>query len=772
MKNLIYLTSVIIYSVLNASSLDIIKFKENAGDVYHLSIKSDKRIVCSVDRDYQLENRIICDLNSKIEQNCSKNFKFFSLNIDNNRILIKPKYGYKIFYYEDDFFDKTKFNTSYNYNRVDIVFYKKLPSFLKKTVYEGLNFKIDFKYKEEFFIDVLNDNLTPVASLKDANKLDFINKLFSKKDYKSVIKKADQEFLNNIYSSEILLFKIRALDKILENKNETEYNYFDLRDSCDLFIDRFPSHKDLAEVFFYKIKSLANSGKKNEAITLINKVVESFPKDKFSEKALLIKAELLFKSKEGKELANNILKNLLYSTKNVKNALESAMLLINNYLKNSSVNNAKIYLSKILRYEDYILENKKKFYDFAKVFAKLKDYNDAMKIAFVLNKNNSNEELLKDLGFWQEKANLNDLAYETYKKYIKKYPDGRYNEFIKERMDKVLIHIKDKNSSKKIKDIDNILKKYSNEPIYKEALIQKAKLLIQEQKYDEVLNMLKELNDINETSYIKLSAEKLLYRYLDSGNCLESIEIVDKYKVRLDGKKLYKLGDCYYRSARYKKCLELSTKFIKSKEIDNGKNWYYLAIKSAYKIKNYNLAIKLYEDLIKLSNDKDIDTEVYYELFFANMDLKYINKALEIVKFIEDKDESHPKLLDVYFKLVKFYKARREDLMVVLYGKKMLKLQKKLKIKTYSPLVDIYLIKSLSNLHKYKEALEVFTDAYLNKSIDDSYKARLLYLAGELNIKKKNIKQAKEFFIKCKTDTKNELWQKLCSENLKLIEDK
>ena len=61
---------------------DIIKFKENAGDVYHLSIKSDKRIVCSVDRDYQLENRIICDLNSKIEQNCSKNFKFFDIEIN------------------------------------------------------------------------------------------------------------------------------------------------------------------------------------------------------------------------------------------------------------------------------------------------------------------------------------------------------------------------------------------------------------------------------------------------------------------------------------------------------------------------------------------------------------------------------------------------------------------------------------------------------------------------------------------------------------------
>jgi tetratricopeptide (TPR) repeat protein len=611
------------------------------------------------------------------------------------------------------------------------------------------------------------------VSLKDAHKIDFIKKLYEKKDYISVIKKANRDLTNsNIYNSEILLYKIRALDKVLEDRNKFDYSFSDLQFSCNQFIENYPSHKDLTEVYFYKIKSLFKQGKSKKAILLTNDLVKNFPSDRYAEKASILKAKNLYRKVSSRGISYKILKDILFNTKYVDNALKSATLLVENNLKDKNIDNAKLYLNKIIKYKEYIKKNKKSFYNYAKNFANLKDYTDAVKIVSILIDYDKDEEMLKNLSFWQEKANMSDLAYKNYKIYLKNFPEGRFVDFIKERMDKVLINVNENNSSKKIQDIDKVINNYSSEPIYKKALIEKVKLFIKEEKYSAVLDMAEKLKDINETSYIDKSAQKLLNDYLSSENCTKAIMIVDKYKVTVDEEKLFKLGSCYFQTARYKDSLELSTKYIKSKSFNNYYKWYYLAIKSSSKLKNWNLAIKLYEDLTKIMDVKNIKFDIQYEVFFAYMGLKYIDKALSITKLLEDLDINNPKLLDIYSRLLKYYRDKREDLFIVMYAKKILKLQKTNKIDTFSPLVDIYLIKSLDKLNRYKEALKYFADAYLSKNINDLQKAQLLYLAGEISLKNKNIKQAREFFLKCGTDVKNKNWQKLCSESLKLIEDK
>jgi len=314
------------------------------------------------------------------------------------------------------------------------------------------------------------------------------------------------------------------------------------------------------------------------------------------------------------------------------------------------------------------------------------------------------------------------------------------------------------------------MKNYSDDPIYKKALLEKVKLLYKNKEYEQILKLSDKLKDINQTKYIDKSAQKLVYNYLNNKMCSDAINIVDRFKVSISPKKLYDLADCYYQYARYKDSLTLAKKIIQSQDATDNYKWYFLAIRSASKLRDWTTAIKLYVDLLKLENVK-IQKDIYYDVFYSYLGLKYVDKALEIVNILENEFGYDPKLLDVYYELVKYYKSKKIDLSLVLYGKKLLKLQKHLKVQTYSPIVDILVIKSLKNLNKYKEALSFFADAYLSKNINDTQKAQLLYLAGELSLKMKNKKQAKEFFTKCGTDVKSKMWQRLCSESLKLIEE-
>lgn len=773
MKILIYLFFFI--GCLSATSISVIKLKDESKSIIHFSLVSKQSFKCKIFSDSNLKDNIYCNITNDNNISKSEKFDFFSFKIKENSILIIPEVNYKLFTDDIEIFDKSLFDNKKSYKKLDIIFYKNSPEYFQyKSITNNLNFDIKYTDNTDLYIDVLNDDLNPVVSLKDVTKINFIKKLYRKKDYYSVITKADRELKNNnIYSSEILLYKIRALDKLLEDKTEVEYSYDNLESACNEFIERFPSNKNLTEVLYYKSKSLYARGKYNNANTIVNRLNKNFPNDFFSEKASILKAKNLFFRNKMKNISYKILKDVLYNTKFVENALESAYLLTGNYLKDRDIKQAKIFLEKILKYnKEYLLKDYKKSYEYAKKFADLKDYVSAVKIAEVLNKSRSSEEILKDLAFWQDKANMKEKAYKDYKEYLEKYPDGKYIQFVREKMDKVLLDVNDTNNSKKLKDIDKVIEKYANEPIYKKALLEKVKLLYKNKKYNEILKISDKLKDINETSYVEKSAQKLVYDYLDKQDCTRAVNIVNSYKVPISSTKLYKLTKCYYALARYKDSLDLSKKFIQSKSFNENIDWYFLAIKSAAKLRDWTTVIKLYEELLKIKGDRDIAKDIYHDVFYSYIGLKYISKALDIVSIVEKKYPNDPKLLDIYYSLIKYYKNNKVDLSIVLYAKKLLKLQKKLKVQTYSPIVDIMLIKSLKNLNKYKEALSYFADAYLSKNINDIQKAQLLYLAGELSIKNNNIKQAREFFIKCGTDVKSRMWQKLCSESLKLIEDR
>jgi len=758
MKKFVFLIFIAIN--LNSYILNVVKFIDE-GKLYNIvELENGKNFECKDSINYYQKAEIVCDL--KLDNNITKNFNLFVLK-GGTRLKIYPKYRYKIYSF-------TKENKFF----VNILLYKNSSQIFDTKKAKGLRFSIDFPEERSYYISVLGDDLLPNIGYLDAQKLDFIKKLFLKKDFDSVVKSVDRELKRgNHFESDLILLKLRALENLVKDKY-SNYKYSDIIKLSDDFLQKFPSHSNFTEVVYLKIYSLFEIGKKNKAIKLVKKLVNSFKDDIFTQKSLIKEAKYLSKNKKGRTTSYKILEKLLYKTDDINIALKTAYLLTKYSLEDKKVLRAEKFLEKILKSQPKFLEKDiKNSYKMAKMFASFKDYKNALKILKELENKLKSEEFLKNRAYWDDMAGNNDIAYSEYKEYLKKYPNGQYKEFIKERVDKVLIDIKDKNTTNKLKNIDKVLKEYKKDPIYKKALLEKVKILEEEKKYKEILKLEKKLKDINETKPLELATSKLFDQYISSDDCSNSIDIVNRYKVIVkDDKKLYKLAMCYYNMAMYKESRELSQSVIQKSSEDLAK-WYYLALKSSIKAGGDNNIETLFSDFKKLVDiDESEYKDIYYDLFDWYLQKNNIQKALGIVTKIEKLFKQNVKNLDVYYKVIKkLKKDSSNSLLIEYYAKKLLDLQKSLKVSTYSPQVDLELIKALMNLGKNKEALKYFAIAYMDKKKSDVQKAELLYLAGEASLKLKKIKEAKEFFSKCGSEVKSKLWISLCSESLKLIDD-
>ena len=102
------------------------------------------------------------------------------------------------------------------------------------------------------------------------------------------------------------------------------------------------------------------------------------------------------------------------------------------------------------------------------------------------------------------------------------------------------------------------------------------------------------------------------------------------------------------------------------------------------------------------------------------------------------------------------------------YAKKVITLQRKYKITSYTPKVEIIYIHGLQKIGEYRKALEEDLKL-LRQKLNDEQKAEVLYLAGELSIALHNKKDAIDYFSKCGETIQDNNWQKLCAENLALL---
>ena len=701
---------------------------------------------------------------------------------------ITPKVKSKLVLVQDSLFadaevsDKIKPGTIKHWS---ILLYEKSP-FPKKASNESINFPIMYAKNVKPFIGALDLNGAPISYVqsKDIKLYLQLKKSYNNKKYLDVIEDSLsvlKKYPQSIFKSELLLYRLRAIDMGMSENDGKIADKFDGNDIITegkAWIKSFPSDSNIPEVLMIITKAYLKMGFKSDANYFMDILISEHEDSPFTKKAILVFADSLYNSRK-KDKAIKLYLDVLYSAKDLDIAAEAAIRLSDKEMNRGKTQKAREYLVKVLEAnKEYLLKDRAASYALAEKLAQNRLYDIAAKVADVLlidlKKSDENREVLvRDSGLWHAKANDVKQAYDRLQQYLKEYKHGDYKDDVQTSLDELFFELKETNETKLANYYDELIEKYNNK-IGDKAVVEKAKLLLSQERYEDVLKMQSALDYVSENNstspYITTASNALAILSLKDDKCTQAVNYVEQYKLNLEALDKSKIFDCFIRTSRYTRAKNLSESYIKEGTLKSRNEWMQKYLLSLYKLNKHTDVVRVGEDVIKMSKSlKTKPNRITLEmLFFSLMKLNHLEKAIEIAKQIEKNSPNELKNSDVYIKLVQRSCDDRNDLLLKEYANKIISLQKRYKSSAYTPNVELSLIGALQRLGKTKEAL-VISEGLLKKKISLKQQTRAYYSAGELSMKLNKNKKAKEYFEKCKNIKTKSSWKDICEQNLKLL---
>ncbi len=773
MKYLIYLIS--FTSVLLSSQLVLNRYEESdqSVDVYHLI--DNQPIECQKEYGEGFVPLISCILSNPVKiDRTQRNDTYFTISFQNNKVIFKAKAYAKILPVNDKLIDASVVRRQKYYRHWVIIGAKKEPEIFVDRGKKRFNFPLEFTKKAPPYIGSLDLNGEPVKNKKGAIYLAKIKRLYKQKKYDALIKLVEQyeSMHRDSFKSDIDLYRLRALAE-LAAKDLSMYDT--LETYATAWIDQNPSSRHITEAYMFLIRSYLGRGRLKLAEKYLQLLKSGFGNDKYTQLAQIYFAETIYKQKKRRKEALKIFKDILFSTKDIHTASVAARDAANAYLDFDEPSKAKTYIEKIIKSNpDFLKEDYQTSFKIAKKFAAFDDYDTALQIAKILqdvNDKQFGDELLKSYAYWEEQKGDREKAIALYNKYLKIYPKGKNKPFVLRHLDMLMLLNEDANLTKKLSFIDQVLKRYTQADIQKRALEEKAKLLIKLKRYDEVLKMQKMLSRYKLDKYVKEAAEKGAEEALGKKACERAVAMIAEHNLTLPAKYDEQLYLCYLDTGKFKDAKKLADHRLQTKNLHEKLHWLYLMSRLYKKLDKNKKVIVVGDDILKLSRmlHEPKYEKILYDIAEAYYNLRnYDDLMLTIVKQIEKKFPNDLRNIDLFMKVIRYAQKKNDVMLQMNYAKKVLDLQKKYHIDTYSPKVDILYAHTLMKTGQNRKALDVVLPL-LRRKLNDKEKAEVLYMAGEISLALHKKREAIQFFTKCGEIVQDSSWQKLCAENLQLL---
>ncbi|RUM66453.1 MAG: hypothetical protein DSZ06_03205 [Sulfurospirillum sp.] len=757
-------------------TLNLAKDDNSTFSILHLDDQDD--IYCKKTKDEDFKEIVVCKLSKQITKRKEpiENL-FFKIYFENDRVIIYPKNRIHFYSYDDDFITSNVIVNDINKGSKHwIIIGDKNPQLFESKIDEELNFPVTFPKEDPPFIGELNSKLEPIVKESGASFLRKVRRLYKRGDYEMVIDKVKRGLfeLESSFKPLAKLYQIRALEKITLKKN-AEYDPMDIVDISTEWLEENPSNEHISEVMSIIAKAYMKMGRNKKANEYLDMLKEEFDKDQFYFEAKLYKCDKFYNQKN----LTNALKcyqDVLYGTNSLEIAARSAIKLSDIFLEMKKKKEAKDYIQKVFHANKDLLKiNYKLSYTLAKKFADLNDSNQSIQILEVIKdqKELDKDEVAKNNAYWNELNGKKDKALKLYEEYLDKFHDGKFVDFVKKRLDNLLLFSDENNQSKRVELIDQIIKKYQNDKLSKKALLEKAKILLENKEYQKILQIKKELIDAGGKDLVYEVAKKKFELDLNQSKCKDAIALMDEFNITTKPRDLTKLYHCFKEVKQNKRAINIVKELEKQSDDPAVKAKYLYELAKLYKYEgNYKAMLLSANDLNELgkitniSKYKDICLEsvrAYYHI--EGLDDLMLNQIRKCEKELKD----DVRLLDIYELGLSIAKKRNDSKMISFYAKKMIDLQKKYRLDTYTPLIEIDYAEALRSDGKYDKALKVVLEL-LYKKLNDTQRAHVLYLAGYLSEKLNKIKEAKEFYAKCGEIVEDSAWVQLCAENLDLLE--
>ncbi|WP_345993332.1 flagellar protein [Sulfurimonas sp. HSL-1716] len=762
--------------------------KENFDKYSILHIRNDTPFICEPQLDdFKNINKVVCAFSKKPEKLFKPlNDDFFNVvsevKKDTFFLIVTPVYKMKLL---PDVFDLSNETTIY---KSDVklsrswmmVGYKNKFSMLKedKTPSIGLNIPITFAHKDLFYIGSLDIKGNPVhiKEARDVSAYLKAKKQYEKEDYAqslAIINEIMNAYPDSIFMSELLYYKIKALSKL--------HKYEEVRELSKEYLRTYSSDENVPEILSLTAMAYSKLSLNSDADYFYDRLFSEHADSDFSKKGMIYKGDQLSDSGDTKKAREYYIR-ALNETKSIDTAAIAAEKIAKNYLGGTDSKKAKIYVDKILEADpSYFLKDPQDSILLAQRLADKKIFIEASKISQIVLKtlkrlDDDYEPLLKNSGVWLAKSDEKSDAIKLLNRYIKEFEYGSFLKEVQTTKDSLFFDTGDKNISAKLLNYDNLIKTYKGDSIGEKAIYKKAELLLDKQRYPELLNMKDALAKLDKTTYpgvdgmINKAATNLMKERLKEDRCSDVIDISTKYDIKLSNEFDDGLFKCYMKVSKFSSAKEIASKHIDSKILTQRMKWMYQYANVDFQIGEYKDSITIGNDLIKLigKDKKSPYTDIYRLMFDAYQRAGNNNKMIEMMTKITDIFGDDFKDIERYVQMMTLGTALKDDSIIITYAQKVMDLQNNTSSYTQSPYVEFALYQAYLNKDDITRAMDTLyslDDRKLNKE----QRARQKYLLGSLLQKQWRYDEAKKEFKKSIEADKDSAWAKLAADAMKLI---
>ncbi|OPA72667.1 flagellar protein [Campylobacter pinnipediorum subsp. caledonicus] len=735
-----------------------------------------KRYACMLDdngmMDIQDVELDLMDINYKKQDG-----KFF--------IVVLPKANSRLINTENKLYFDTnvKTNKSKTSKQFDIVVDPNLKEF-DETLPNGVNFAPNFDLLLRPNIGALDFNKAPIEGF-DSNDIDIyigIKKSYDNQSYNKVIDDtqiAIQRHPKSIFAGEFLLYRLRAMDKIFETKDEyEELTPENIIQEGKAWMRKFVSDDNYPEVLYMVVRAYIKDNIFSDAKYMIDILLNEHPKSIFTSLAILDYADAVYNNGKDKD-ALKLYENVLYATDNIDIASRAALSLTNKSIEKEKIQDAKKYVLKILNSNnDYFLKDKQKAFDLAGAFVRNKMPEVSAKIYEILVKNIEKrdrlyEVSLKNLGIELAKDNQTKEAYKYLNKYQDEFKYGDYVSQVQTAMDNLFFKLDENNATKLREHYKELMKKYQNADIGKKALLSLMDLNIKERKFKQNLEyavLVKDLNQTKGIEYLNTSAFELAKEGIRQNDCQDVVNLIENYDVNRLELSQFKLYECLNRTARFKDALNLAQTHIYDNDLEDRVEWLVNLSDSYYKTKDYENSIKAANDAISLGAgvEHSDPTPALFFRFYSLLELNRFSEAIATLQVMDEIRGQDFKLIEAYDKVSKYAFYKNDFANANIYSKKALELQNGVRINTFTPELNFIYASSSLKLDHISDALDE-AKYILSLRLKPEERSRALNLISTIYIQQKKPQLAKQYLIECINTNIQSSYKSLCEAQLNLI---
>ena len=735
-----------------ALEISIDSAKDNFTPYSTLKLLEKKPFLCqSMKDDFEQTTEVICAF-SKRPLNKIKNLQndFFKVDTfykkDTFFISIKPFHKIKLI---AQIFDLAKDNSIYSADVslskiwVVIGYKEKLPLINnRKSADISLNFPFYSDVDTMPYVGSLDLNGNPVHIKKVGDVRDYlrVKELYTKGKYElalDVIEDIFNEYPHTLFKAELTYYKIKVYAELKD--------YDNVIDNAKIYLKEYSSSENIAEVLALMAQAYSKVGMNSDADYFFDRLFSEHKKSRFAEWGYIYKGEMLVAS-GGFKPAIKFYKKALYQTSDLDVAAHAAYDIAKIRIDLNS-KDAALYVDKIIAAKpSYFNEEYKSSVAMMKTFADEEDYETASKIANALVDsigvgNDDYEKLLSQRALWLAKTADKKAGLAALNRYLKEFPDGDYISTVQVAKDGLFFESKDTNTTAKLAEYDKLIQEYAKDTIGERAIYEKAKLLLKNKMYTQVLAMQEALHSIDDKhddieSIISSAATGLMESSLKNKECKEVLIVAHDYNITLSDSWDDGIYDCSMKGGDYQLSKQIAEKNFKSDDLDFRKKWLYRYIKVDFATGNYSDVIEASKDLIQLikNNKNSKYKEVYRYLFDTYSRLEKKNLLLPSMLEIEKSFGLSYKDIERYVTMMRVGRELKDDNLIIDYGKKVQEIQKSSSSHAQSPYVEFELYQAYINLADYTKALTTI-EGLDNIELNKSDRAREKYLKGMVLMK-------------------------------------